>query len=868
MDRNYFYEIEELGGRQKIILKQSAKKIEVKHNNVLELDSDNSTLLPAKFRTLRSVIEEGGILPLRHAIEITSQILDVIGTLHESSIVYKYVTPDHILVEKETMADINSPVAYNVVILPYTFDTLSIPQEQCFFVAPEVLKGGRIDTRSDIFSVGATLYYLLTGQEQIGLELPSELNPAVSSLLDRTVKKALSIDKERRFISTSLFKHEVIKARTAIDLEMGDVKTSTKKASVDTKTQLVRFFAFALALAVVLITLYLIYPRVTVKPQHQSPAEVIVNFLTEPPNAEIYVDGKFFSYSPARYVYKGGAHDIKIKMKFFQERFFILSKKGEDITLSDMTNDTKELLSTDHFRVVLQRQKGLLRIKTPDVDYVTVFFGTSLVGQTPLEKELPAGEYQVVLEKKGYHKKVLSLLIEAGSIVDREVPLVPIEKPDVQPKRALLRVETNPEGAQVFINNELKGTTPCDLDMPVGDYKLRLVLKYFQVWGEKLSLEAGKTKINYGLQKMSGSVKITSEPLGAVVCINNRQEGITPFEKIMDAGIYDIKLNLEGYEESISSTELIDSNQVQLHKKLTRLPVTKIRVETPIKLNVLLDGKMMGKSPLETEVVPGKHTLVVGGVPIEITVGPSKTGDPPLIRKLTLADLEMGEVEKGDFIYGTRKDLPGLERQTKKNLPTFHMDLYEVTNKKYKLFLDYIKTTGDHSMCHPDEAKSKDHTPRTWIIDEHIPPYWKAEFNGPDYPVVGVDFFDAYAYATWAGKRLPSEEEWEKAARGTEAYEYPWGNKWRGKWLNHAERSDRDNQDPYDYVAPVGQFQEGKSPYGMFDMAGNVREWCVKHITRGGSFLEGKEYVTAYIRSKESPTSRTINLGFRCLTSD
>jgi len=194
--------------------------------------------------------------------------------------------------------------------------------------------------------------------------------------------------------------------------------------------------------------------------------------------------------------------------------------------------------------------------------------------------------------------------------------------------------------------------------------------------------------------------------------------------------------------------------------------------------------------------------------------------------------------------------------QHKVYLDAFYIDKTEVTNAEYKRFVD---ATGHRAPDH-------------WTNGQ-IPAGLE------NHPVVNVSWEDAAAYAQWAGKRLPTEAEWEKAARGTDGRLFPWGNNAWG--LANTRESG-----PHT-TTPVGSYPDYASPYGCLDMAGNVWEWCADwydsgyygrsparnpkgpdsgsyRVLRGGSWYGSRAGARAAIRLGVYPGDRYVSVGFRC----
>jgi hypothetical protein len=167
---------------------------------------------------------------------------------------------------------------------------------------------------------------------------------------------------------------------------------------------------------------------------------------------------------------------------------------------------------------------------------------------------------------------------------------------------------------------------------------------------------------------------------------------------------------------------------------------------------------------------------------------------------------------------------------------SFAIDSTEVTIWQYADFLQ--AADGSTLFDHPDQPRGKKHSNKQWDAYARAA-FSLAEFHGvsvnPNFPAAFVDWYDAYAYAKWKGRRLPTELEWEKAARGVNGLRYPWGDRLdpgaANFWNSEASRSS---------WSEVGSFQRDRSPYGVLDMAGNVSEWTVddagRPVVRGGNF--------------------------------
>ena len=198
-------------------------------------------------------------------------------------------------------------------------------------------------------------------------------------------------------------------------------------------------------------------------------------------------------------------------------------------------------------------------------------------------------------------------------------------------------------------------------------------------------------------------------------------------------------------------------------------------------------------------------------------------------------------IKKGSYLLGMKKSISQRTHKPKgvnahrSTPPAFYIDRTEVTVLNYKKFQPRYneKPFTDGKPC-------------------------------PQCPAMGINWNKANNYCKWAGKRLPSEAEWEAAARGNSALAWPWGNEYMPLGANLFGK-----EDGYLGVAPVGSFSKGSSPYGVMDMAGNVWEWVKTdntglQIVKGGGWTSYKNQAKISFRNKVGHELENPTFGFRC----
>ncbi len=316
------------------------------------------------------------------------------------------------------------------------------------------------------------------------------------------------------------------------------------------------------------------------------------------------------------------------------------------------------------------------------------------------------------------------------------------------------------------------------------------------------------------------------------------------------------------------------------------------------------------------------HETVTLAAPIAVTPTPASDTVVKAVAASpgNRSEMPMVTVPAGEFIRGSQKtDDEGIQEQYgmaapiyldeypqhKMILPAFKIDVYEVSNKQFKDFIIATDRALPYEWGHNGygltmkEASTMDierlrkigtddfklDMDTTKMSREALMTVMeKEQLKRDPFPVTGISWHYADVYCRWRGKRLPTEAEWEKAARGPNGFEFPWGNDWNAALTN---TGDQDESEWEEGIAPVGSYPHNKSYYGAYDMAGNVWEWTAdwyqpypKSIYRSDNFGEKVKvirgggggighYALSYFfrgatRQFAEPDMAGEDVGFRC----
>ena len=343
---------------------------------------------------------------------------------------------------------------------------------------------------------------------------------------------------------------------------------------------------------------------------------------------------------------------------------------------------------------------------------------------------------------------------------------------------------------------------------------------------------------------------VKSTPSSARVIIDGKYIGLTPYSGSLSLGQHQIEVNKtyrvnNGYYQPSKKKTITLEHGVDLSLDVEfPQPAVLGVVSDPSGLALRINDKNIGQTPLTLSLPPDSYRVGLSRIKGLETHPESKTvmlvgGKEDLVEfkvnydrtKFKIVNQKLIDLYEGMVLVPSPS-----------SISSFYMDKYEVTNAQYR---EFIQATGHREPIYWDNSK----------------------YNQSNQPVVGVSWNDAVAYAKWSGKRIPTEKEWEWAARGGLIdKKYPWGDQ--------QPNSSRANYYGANIGKPIAVGSYPANGYGLHDMAGNVLEWCQDwydrdqyyKVLRGGSWADISPILRVADRNNRNPLNRGIYHGFRCVS--
>lgn len=419
-------------------------------------------------------------------------------------------------------------------------------------------------------------------------------------------------------------------------------------------------------------------------------------------------------------------------------------------------------------------------------------------------------------------------------------------------KMVTITVDSSPEqGASVLMAGFEQGVTPVTVpDMAPGTYDVILRLERYRRTIKEITVtEEGEQEFLIEMAPITGTFSVTTTPSGATVYLDNENIGKTPIEKrVLQVGDYSYQVNHPDYYPEDKAFTVEDNFDMEFSHTLRPMEAELSVFSRPSSSSIWLNNILQPETtPAKFALRPGQYLVSVhteGYLQADELVEVEANKPKTVQMNLTPGAVPQGMllIPGGEFSMGTNNSAPDERPARKVELKSFYIDRFEVTNQAFK----------------------------------DVFPSHKYPAGQDNFPALGMSWTEASRYCEAVGKRLPTEAEWEKAARGVEGQQYPWGAVFESSMANTVESG-------VGKATRVGNYYASASPYNCMDMAGNAYEWVsdwyeaypgnpdvtkdygqIFRVLRGGSFMSEKFEARCAARHFDRIDSTRRDYGCRC----
>ncbi|MCZ6601719.1 MAG: bifunctional serine/threonine-protein kinase/formylglycine-generating enzyme family protein, partial [Planctomycetota bacterium] len=770
-------------------------------------------------RSVEDIIRQRRRLKVEEATRVTREAAKGLAAAHSRKIIHRDVKPDNIMITSDGMVKVADFGLARSTEAPSDITQEGQVMGTPFFMSPEQCDNQQVDGRSDLYSLGVTYYYMITGEKPFVAETPLQVmmkhikeefrwpprfQETVQMSVQRVIEKLLAKKPENRYQSAK----DLIKALDRI-LKGEDITAPMPELRQEAMSETSSGFSKFLGVTALLVIVLgggagVFYFLDQMKRQNGTPSKggdsnttvfnIDTNGNDRDPGASAQAKANSIRDQADRLLRDGKPVDAWLKYNEFVQYYpdDPLWETLREGRARLVTPEVKMALAADINKANERMKEGRFQeAHDPLVKYRMVDEVSEVVNDTDakiqeIQSRKTEAEDAVATTERTADPQIKMKNFDLAIEAYRQLEARFSDYHETQPLRVKVREKIEELNMRVVFAKDL-----ARADELIGEEKpsdaSRLVARYVSSSVRDIQLDAQALQdrctawLDFLPQKKKAYELIFTE--------NKFDDAKKILEEYQDHSVKEIAASATRVTTLLQAAADYHKNALEAEKLITERKDYDSALR--IYARYVEQGDVEEVTRRATIASVGLTALIQGvrydglghrqralGLLEEASgcADPVISGEARRLHAETKQGFQterfagMKLIAEGFYQFGS--DRNRMERPARElSLPSFYIDQEEVTNDDYGRFLKFLEETDDHTSCQAEEGPNKDHTPLGW----------SERRDRSRLPVVGVDWYDAYAFAAWSGKRLPGEAEWEKAARGEKGRIYPWGNSFEVK---------------------------------------------------------------------------------------